>query len=75
MHHPTEAAATVYRCARCRRHFVGATIAANRLATGRPITHCGTPAWFVRNLSAEETATYRRGVADIDALVARGMAR
>jgi DNA-directed RNA polymerase subunit RPC12/RpoP len=54
--------ATLYRCARCRREFVAAPIAVVRQATGGRVSHCGTTAWFVRNLTAEEAAqTTKRG--------------
>jgi len=57
--HPEQPAATVYRCARCRREFMAMTIAATRQATGRSVGCCGTPAWWVRNLTAAEAADWR----------------
>lgn len=43
-----------YRCDKCNRVFVAAHYSSVRRATGRTVTHCGEPAWWIRNLRRKE---------------------
>jgi len=45
-----------YRCGKCKTVFVASHYASHRMATGRTVTHCGQPAWWIRNVKKKETS-------------------
>lgn len=44
-----------YRCDKCKTVFVTAHYSHVRMATGRTVTCCGEPAWWIRNVKRKET--------------------